>query len=174
MSDYELIDIYDHDGNRTGKVIQRENAFLNEGQYMLYVLGIIQNSAGKFLITRRALDKAWAAGHWEVPGGGVRAGETADEAILREVGEETGLTVGDKISEPIYRYENVDLARGDNYLVDIYRFQLDFTPEDVTLQQSEAIDFRLVSWNDIEQLNQRGSFLHFDRIRQALVAANVL
>ncbi|MFR6495309.1 MAG: NUDIX domain-containing protein [Ruminococcus sp.] len=29
----------------------------------------------EYLITRRKLDKEWAPGWWEVPGGGVRAGE---------------------------------------------------------------------------------------------------
>ena len=174
VSKPELIDIYDSEGKRTGKVIQRADAFLNEGEYMLYVLGIIQNQDDKFLITRRALDKHWAAGEWEVSGGGVRAGEDARDAIIREVREETGLDVADKTNDPIYRYVNVDLARGDNYIVNIYHFRLDFGTSDVTLQKSEAIDYRLVGWNDIEQLNQRDAFLHFGRIRQALVAEGCL
>lgn len=58
--------------------------------------------------------------------------------------------------------------------MDIYHFHLDFSPADVTLQRAEAIDFRLVGWDDIEQLNQRGSFLHFERVRQALAAEGVL
>jgi 8-oxo-dGTP diphosphatase len=174
VSGSELIDIYDRSGRRTGKVMERANAFLEEGQYMLYVLAVIQNLEGKFLITRRALDKHWAAGNWEVTGGGVRAGEASGEAVVREVGEECGLDVSAQPLDPIFRYENVDLPRGDNYLVDIYHFHLDFSPADVTLQRAEAIDFRLVGWDDIEQLNQRGSFLHFDRVRQALAAEGAL
>jgi ADP-ribose pyrophosphatase YjhB (NUDIX family) len=34
-----------------------------------------------------------AGGSWSVPGGRIEQGETAAEAIVREVGEETGLTV---------------------------------------------------------------------------------
>ena len=70
----ELIDIYDRDGNRTGLTIPRVGAFLSEGQYMLYVLAITEDAEGRFLITQRAMDKHWAAGWWEVSGGGVRAG----------------------------------------------------------------------------------------------------
>ena len=69
----ELIDIYDRDGNRTGLTIPRVGAFLSEGQYMLYVLAITEDAEGRFLITQRAMDKHWAAGWWEVSGGGVRA-----------------------------------------------------------------------------------------------------
>ena len=39
------------------------------------------------------MDKEWAAGWWEVPGGGVRAGEESKEAAMREVKEETGIDV---------------------------------------------------------------------------------
>ena len=44
------------------------------------------------LLVRRA--KAPLAGKWSLPGGAVELGETLEQAILREVAEETGLTVG--------------------------------------------------------------------------------
>ena len=121
----ELIDIYDADRNRIGKTIPREGAFLKEGEFMLYVLAIVENAQGKYLITQRSLDKHWAAGWWEVTGGGVLAGETPDQAVVREVREEVGLDVSAQPLEIIYSYCNVDLERGDNYFVDIYRFTLD-------------------------------------------------
>ena len=43
------------------------------------------------LLVRRA--KAPLAGEWSLPGGAVELGETLDQAIRREVMEETGLTV---------------------------------------------------------------------------------
>lgn len=166
----EYIDIYDADRNRTGLTIPREGAFLKEGQYMLYVLALIENQDGKVLITQRALDKRWAAGWWEVTGGGVLSGETPHDAVTREVAEETGLDVSDQLIEPVWCYENVDLARGDNYMVDIYHFHLQFAAEDVTLQQSEAINFRLATWDEIAQLAEQGIFLHYSRVQQALAA----
>ena len=164
----EMIDIYDASGVKTGEVIPRKGAFLKEGQFMLYVLAIIQDECGRFLITRRALDKKWAAGVWEVPGGGVCAGEDSVAGVAREVLEETGLDVRGKAGAPVYSYENVDLARGDNYIVDIYRIQLDFDAADVVLQEREAIGFKLATWDEITQLEEQDSFLHYARIKEAL------
>lgn len=166
----ELIDIYDDDRNFTGLTVAREGARMQEGQYMLYVLAIIQDRQGRILITQRSMDKHWAAGWWEVTGGGVSAGETSEQAIVRELAEEVGLDVADYPLERIYAYKNVDLESGDNYIVDIYRFNLDFTEDDVTLQASEAIDCKLVTFDEIEQLAEQGVFLHYSRIKQALEA----
>jgi len=166
----ELIDVYDRDGNRTGRVIPRRGAFLTEGQYMLYVLAVIENAEGRFLITQRSVDKRWAAGWWEVSGGGVHADETSADAVVREVGEETGLDVSGQELRPIWRYENVDLQRGDNYIVDIYHFHVDFSTDDVVLQKSEAVDCRLATWEEIGRLDKEGVFLHYTRVKQALAA----
>ena len=58
----EMIDIYDADHRKTGRVEPRKGIFLKEGEFMMYVLAVIQNAEGKILITQRALDKKWAAG----------------------------------------------------------------------------------------------------------------
>ncbi len=166
----ELIDVYDRNRTYTGLTVPREGARMGEGQYMLYVLAIIQDAQGRILITQRSKEKHWAAGWWEVTGGGVSAGETSEEAIVRELAEEVGLDVSDYPLERIYSYENVDLDSGDNYIVDIYRFKLDFTTDDVVLQASEAVDCKLVTFEEIEQVAEEGVFLHFRRIKQALEA----
>ena len=170
----ELIDIYDSDRNRTGITVPREGAFMKEGQYMLYVLAIVQDLQGRYLITQRSLDKHWAAGWWEVTGGGVLSGETSVQAVVREVREEVGLDVTGQPLEPVYAYKNVDLESGDNYIVDIYHFHLDVSTDDVTLQDSEAIDCAFATWDEICALADEGKFLHFSRLRQALEGEGVL
>ena len=166
----ELVDIYDENRNRTGEARPRAGLFLNEGEFMLYVLALVENASGQFLITQRALDKSWGAGWWEVSGGGVLTGETSAQAVVREVGEEAGLDVSGESLVPVYSYQNVDLKRGDNYIVDIYHFHLDVDAADVTLQDSEAIDFKFATWDEIAALAENGTFLHFERLRQALEA----
>ena len=169
----ELMDIYDGERKRTGRIVPR-TTFLKEGEYMLYVLALIERpSAGRFLITRRALTKKWAAGAWEISGGGARAGEDSFAAITREVREETGLDIsGIPAAEqtPIYSYRNEDLKRGDNYYVDIYHVRLEFSERAVTIEQSEAIDFRLATMEEIRVLHEEDAFLHYARIQEALAS----
>ncbi len=118
----EYFDIYDGERRNTGRTMARKGYFLHEGEYCLIVLGILERSDHTFLITRRAMDKRWAPGAWEVPGGGVKAGETSEEAVRREVFEETGVDVRTLTGKRVDSYSNVDLARGDNYYVDLYHF----------------------------------------------------
>lgn len=54
--------------------------------------GIIRNRQGEIFITRRAAD-AHMANKWEFPGGKVEAGESPEQALVRELAEETGINV---------------------------------------------------------------------------------
>ncbi|MGW6309099.1 NUDIX hydrolase [Streptomyces niveus] len=58
-----------------------------------HVVGaVIPNAEGKVLLLHRTADD-YLGGLWELPSGGVDAGETLTEALSREVAEETGLKV---------------------------------------------------------------------------------
>ncbi len=52
------------------------------------VAAVIRNSDGKILFVKNAED-----GIWGLPAGAIDLGETPVEAVIREVGEETGLDV---------------------------------------------------------------------------------
>jgi len=83
----------------------------------------ITNGAGELLVVRRA--KEPAKGSSDLPGGFVDLHETAEEAIIREVKEETGL----RISMPdylfslpnIYRYSGFDVHTVDLF----YQYSVD-------------------------------------------------
>ena len=164
----EPIDVYDADRRPTGLVIDRRSQRLGQGQYMLYAIVVVCDAQGRMLITRRALDKAWAAGWWEVPGGGVCAGETTRDAAIREAGEEVGLDLTCGTLELLWSYRNDDPGYSDNYFADIYRATLDFSATDVRLREREATDFALVSWDEVRELAQQGRFLHYERLARAL------
>ena len=164
----EFVDIYDAQKQRTGQRVPREGAFMQPGQYTFYVLAIIKDAQGRFLITQRSLHKHWEAGWWEVSGGGVRAGETPEEALVREVREEVGLDISQAARTLVYSYTSEDNARGDNYHVNMYTVELDFSVDDVVLQQEEAVACQLATWQDICALNEQGIFLHFSRVQTAL------
>ena len=159
----ELWDIYDINKNKTGRTMVRNDWTMREGDYYLSVLGVIHRPDGRFLITRRAMDKAWAPGWWEIPGGGVKAGETSFEAVCREVLEETGVDVSK--AEGGYRFCYHRENKGQNYIVDIYRFEMDITDKDVRLQTDEDIDGKFATLDEIKAIAEEGKFLHYNSIK---------
>jgi ADP-ribose pyrophosphatase YjhB (NUDIX family)/transcriptional regulator with XRE-family HTH domain len=54
--------------------------------------GVIHDSTGRVLLTRLT-DRTTSPGWWTLPGGGVDHGEHPEDAMVREVHEETGLRV---------------------------------------------------------------------------------
>ena len=75
------------------------------------VVAIITDTEGRLLVERRKLEPA--KGTLDLPGGFADTGETVEEAVAREVKEETGLTVTSQrymFSLPnIYNYSGLDI-----------------------------------------------------------------
>ena len=164
----ELWDIYDKDKKPTGRTMKRNDWCLKEGEYHLSVLGVIQSPDGKYLITKRAADKAWAPGWWEVSGGAAIAGETSEEAVKREILEETGLDVTNAEGGFLYSYHRENPGEGDNYFVDVYKYHMDFTEEDIKLQTEETNAFQIADAAQLSEYDKQGIFLHYQSIKQAL------
>lgn len=59
----------------------------------LSVKVVVRDESGRWLLLKRSMTSAGNAGKWEFPGGKIDPGEGLDEALLREVAEETGLTI---------------------------------------------------------------------------------
>ena len=162
----ERWDIYDKNKQLTGRTMKRNDWTLKDDEYHLTVLGVIRRSDGKFLITKRVMTKAWAPGWWEVSGGAAQAGEASYDAVLREVKEETGLDVKDAEGGYMFTYKRENPGEGDNYFVDVYKFIKDVKDEDVHVQTEEALGYRFVTKEEIEQIADEGEFLHYDSIKR--------
>ena len=162
----EFWDIYDENKQLTGRTMKRNDWCLKEGEYHLTVLGVIARPDGTFLITKRVMTKAWAPGWWEVSGGGVQAGESSEEAVRREVKEETGLDVRNAEGGYAFTYKRVKPDEGDNYFVDVYRFVMDIDEKDVSFQEAEIDGHMFATREQIESFAKEGKFLHYDSIKQ--------
>lgn len=162
----EYWDIYDANKQLTGRTMKRNDFRLKDDEYHLTVLGVVQHTDGRFLITQRVMTKRWAAGWWEVSGGGVMAGESSQEAVIREVSEETGLDVSKAEGGYVFSYKRENPGEGDNYFVDIYKFILSFEENEVKPQEEETQGFKLATAEEIAALGKQGIFLHYDSIKQ--------
>ena len=154
----EFWDIYDENKQLTGRKMKRNDWCLKEGEYHLTVLGVIARPDGTFLITKRVMTKAWAPGWWEVSGGGVQAGESSEEAVRREVKEETGLDVRNAEGGYAFTYKRVN--------PDVYRFVMDIDEKDVSFQEAEIDGHMFATREQIESFAKEGKFLHYDSIKQ--------
>lgn len=98
----------------------------------------------EFLLVRRAESKKEHPGLWEFPGGNVDEGETAEEAALRELEEETGLK-GEIIrtGEP----GTVDYPHG---LYEIHPFLVLVDSDDVELSP-EHVEYEWISIDEISE-----------------------
>lgn len=162
----EYWDIYDANKQKTGRTMKRNDWILQDGEYHLSVLGVVARSDGRFLITKRVMTKAWAPGWWEVSGGAALAGEESEDAVKREVLEETGIDVSNAEGGYMFSYHRENPGKGDNYFVDIYRFVMDFDEKDIKIQTEEALDFKIATHEEIKELAAQGIFLHYDSIKQ--------
>lgn len=75
------------------------------------VAAIVVFEGGKILFIKRKTPVF--KGYWALPGGRMKEGETAEEAVVREIKEETGLTV--KVVEKIGEYDERGVQDGIEY-----------------------------------------------------------
>jgi 8-oxo-dGTP diphosphatase len=117
-------------------------------RHSVSVAGAVIDEAGRFLAIRRR-DNA----HWELPGGVLELDETPEQGVVREVLEETGLTVGPDQLTGVYK----NMTRGIIALV--FRCHVIagaahptaeasqvawLTPEEITDRMDEAYAVRLL------------------------------
>ena len=149
----ELWDVYDENRNPTGR-LHRRGDYLAPGEYHLVVDVWVRDDSGRFLLTKRSPNKGFP-NLWECAGGSALAGDDSLTAALREVREETGLTL---------LPENGTLVisrRGRNYFRDVWLFRQDFRLADVQLQEGETCDKMTASVPDILRLRDEGILVPF-------------
>jgi 8-oxo-dGTP pyrophosphatase MutT (NUDIX family) len=127
---------------------------LADGDYILVVNVLIKNSDGRYLITKRAPNKGFP-NMWENTGGAAITGDSSLIAALREAKEETGLTLDPKRGVMMFT------DSGGGRFADNWLFRCDFTLDNIVLQPGETVDARLVTADEIRELERCGEFVPF-------------
>lgn len=109
---------------------------------------------GKVLVLKRSQKEKFLPGYWEMPGGKVEFGEDINEAVAREVKEETNLDV--KVIGPYAAFSYVS-DDGNRHTVDI-QFRVEVIGDIDDLKTTEAHDeTKWVSENELDNLEISGS-----------------
>jgi 8-oxo-dGTP diphosphatase len=69
----------------------RRDTYVVTSQVIQCVGAVIRDATGRLLLIRRGHDPG--AGLWSLPGGRIEPGESDEQAVVREIAEETGLAV---------------------------------------------------------------------------------
>ena len=88
---------------------------------LLTVKAVIVNKRGEVLLLKRAKNEKTHSGGYDLPGGTMEKGETVEEALKREVQEETGLDIDGgkiiKVSEYPKGHKKLDELKALRFLV---------------------------------------------------------
>jgi mutator protein MutT len=123
-------------------------------QQLTVVLGLIERE-GKFLLTRR-VDPKHPQWHlkWEIPGGKIEPEETPIQALLREIWEETQLSIHSQELLGVHTHHWQTSKGIQQTFMLVYHCQT--KPGDVILSPEENDDF---VWENMDEIVQRQDLL---------------
>ena len=147
----ELFDVYDKERNPLGYTHVRGEALAPEEYHVVVAVWTIDEQ-GNLLVTRRDAAKASFPLCWENTCGSVRAGETPDMAVCRELFEETGI-----VAKP-QQMHLIGTNLEEHAFIDTYLLLLDMVQPAIRLQKGETCDARWVSADTLDRMIDAGMF----------------
>lgn len=151
----ELIDIVDANGNPTGQtalksVIHQKGYYHNTAHIWFYTKN------GEVLLSQRSAKKLICPLMWDVSvAGHIDAGETPEQAAIRETKEEIGLTIlkSDLNKIGVFEcFQSYDNGIKDNEFHNTFICELNTSLSELTPQEDEVEALKLVSLNVFKTL----------------------
>ena len=148
----ELLDVYDNNGNRTGRVIDRSDFktnpnLLGENENIAVAIIIIENSNHEFLIQKVP------RGVYSSTGGHVASKEEPYDTIIREIKEELGYDASN---------DNI-IYKGNKILFDVirhmYYLNKDIDLSKLKLQKEEVESVEYMDIDKISKLIEEDKFM---------------
>jgi len=145
----EYWDLFTPDGQPTGLTMPSTER-IPDAYFTKIVHVFICNRRGEFLLQKRSMRKKYFPGVWDSTGGRVLTGESCEDAVIREVREEVGLTI-----QP----EDVTFVQcrplpWRNFF-NVYAVRTDFELCDCVRQEEEVDALQLLPYSDALALFMR-------------------
>lgn len=160
MLNEEMWDAYDAWENKLGYKVPRSMAkSLPDGVFHVVVMVYTITKDGKVLVTQRSKNKTNPL-KWEVTGGSILAGEKPVEGAVRELKEETGISVSAEALKPLYQC--TDYKRHC-----IYHSYLNIINSDVKiiLQEGETMNYMWLSYDEFVEIVLSDRFVSSEQQR---------
>jgi 8-oxo-dGTP diphosphatase len=117
------------------------------------VKALLYNTSRQFLLIKRSSKYSHLVGQWDLPGGRMNPGTNLLTNLVREIREETGLTIA---YQPILLAAQDILTKDDQHIVCLT--YLSRAKGAVTLNTDEAMEYKWCSWSDITRLKNLDPF----------------
>ena len=144
----ELLDVYDNNGNITGRVVERGNKdeVFSENEHIAVSIIFIENDNNEFLIQKTSKKE----NEYSSTGGHIDHGENAYSTIIREVKEELGLDIS-----------NEDIVDLGFRIVDfpvrfLYYLKKNVDVSKLKIQKDEVEFVKFMSIDEINELIKKG------------------
>jgi len=108
----------------------------------------IRNDEGKILLQKRSASKHM----WGFPGGALEIGESAEEAAIREVQEETGLRIQVDSLIGVYTKYFEEYPNGDMAQTIAFFFECSIVGGNLSIDQEETFDLAFFGSYDTPEL----------------------
>lgn len=105
-------------------------------KHLVAVSAMVKNDRGEVLLVRTH----WRSDTWEMPGGNVEAGEPLDEAVRREVWEETGIVIRPLGITGVYYNATKHVL--------VVVFQAEYVSGDIRVQPEEIAEATYIELNE--------------------------